>query len=105
MPSPPLSVVIDTFAGSAAPRLAGGSDTGSSTFDGITRDNTPSFSTPADPDVLLVRYFRNGTELGSVAPSNGTWTFDVTTPLADGTYSFTAVSSDVADGARGHGNS
>ena len=70
------------------------SDTGNS-GDGVTNDNTLIISGNAEEN-SSVEVFLDGVSIGSVAASNsGVWNFDYTsTTLNDGTYIFTAKSTD-----------
>ena len=82
----------------AAPVITGISqDTGTNTTDGITHDNTLTFSGTALGGAT-VELFINGVSKGTVQANNlGTWTFDYTgTVLADGVYSVTAKQTDLA---------
>lgn len=82
----------------AAPVVASiTSDTGASSSDGITSDNTLVFSGTAEAG-STVHVFLDGVEIGTtVADGLGTWSFDYTgTALADGPYSVTATAVDGA---------
>ncbi|MEW6758977.1 MAG: Ig-like domain-containing protein, partial [Acidobacteriota bacterium] len=82
----------------AAPVVASiSTDTGTSSSDGITSDNTLVFSGTAEAG-STVHVFLDGAEIGTtVADGSGTWSFDYTgTTLADGPYSVTATAEDGA---------
>jgi VCBS repeat-containing protein len=82
----------------AAPVVTGISqDTGTNTADGITHDNTLTFSGTALGGAT-VELFINGVSKGTTLANNlRAWTFDHTgTVLADGVYSVTAKQTDLA---------
>ncbi len=72
-------------------------DTGTSTSDGITIDNTPTFSGTAEANSTVSLY--NGSTLVATTYANGSgeWNYTLTTALAEGTYNFTATATDIAD--------
>lgn len=78
---------VDTVA-PAAPAI-------SAPLDGsITSDNTPAFSGTAEAN-SLVRVYRDGNLLGSTtANGSGNWSLTPGSPIADGTYDFTATAQD-----------
>jgi hypothetical protein len=96
--SPALGVTIDTVAPPAptvAPDMTAASDTGVSSSDNVTRDNTPTFvgTRPNDVAVHLVQ----GNVLFGQVLTVGTTSYTVTsTTLADGPYNFAAIFQDVA---------
>jgi hypothetical protein len=97
-PSGALSVTIDTTADApSAPDLDAASDSGSSTTDNNTNDNTPTFSGTAEPNAS-VEVFRAGSiSLGATtANGSGNWSLTVAGALADATHSITAKQTDVA---------
>lgn len=70
------------------------SDTGSSDTDGITNDDTPTFTGTAEPG-STVKIYDGDTLLGqAVADSSGHWSFTVTDPLGDGEHSITVTATD-----------
>jgi arylsulfatase A-like enzyme len=82
--------------GSVSPVIIGiGSDTGFSSADGVTSDKTLFLSGTATAG-FVVSVSRNGTLLGTAtADGTGTWNYDDTaTSLNDGTYLYTASTSD-----------
>ncbi len=94
-------VEIDTATPSAPVIVALSTDTGASTTDGITSDNTLLFAGTADANVT-VTISRSGAGVIGTTTANGTgvWSFDYTaTTLADGAYLFTAFASDTAGNA------
>src|SRR5262249_30620000 len=81
--------IVDAAAGPAFTSIS--TDTGSSSTDRITTDQTLIFSgtAPAGSTVTITR--RNVGDIGTVA-SSGTWTFNYTsTTLPEGTYAFVAT--------------
>lgn len=96
--SPALKVTIDTTPPSAPtrPDLVAAADTGSSTTDNVTSDDTPTFSGRAAKG-SLVELFEDGTFLGSAAASAATGDWEITTSaLAEGVHSITARATDAA---------
>jgi hypothetical protein len=95
-PTTSISVTKDTIAPTATsttPDLEAASDTGASSTDNVTRDNTPTFVGAAGSGsrvVLLV----NGTVAATVtAGSNGVWRA-TTAKLVDGAYTVRAAVTD-----------
>ncbi len=91
------SLTVDQQA-PAAPAVSGlDTDTGASTTDRITADNTLRFSGASDPGVGI-EVFIDGVSIGTTtADGSGNWSFDHTgTVLADGSYNVTAVAADTA---------
>ncbi|MCI0581687.1 MAG: Ig-like domain-containing protein, partial [Chloroflexi bacterium] len=91
LPSTGLSVTIDTStpAPPSVPDLDAASDTGNTT-DNVTSATTPSFSGTADAGAT-VKLFADAVQVGSAtAGAAGSWTI-VSSPLADGPYTFTAT--------------
>src|SRR5207302_1551204 len=71
------------------------SDTGASSTDNITADNTPDFTGTAEPGSTVTIY-SDGVAVGSnVADDTGVWSFSTDT-LSDGTHSITATATDAA---------
>ncbi len=80
--------------------LAAASDTGDSATDEVTADPTPTITGTAEPG-STVEVFTGGAtpvSLGTATadPTTGAWSLTPTTPLADGTYTLTAVATDGA---------
>ena len=88
---------IDTTA-PAKPVIAGISDdTGISTSDAITRDNSLTVNGTAEPN-STVRVLIDGTVRATVtADGGGAWSVALPAALADGTYAFTATATDGAN--------
>ncbi len=98
VPSASIGVTIDQTAPNAP--VIGGitTDTGVSSADGITSDNTLSISGTAEANSAVAVTLVGTGVLGTVsADGSGNWTFDYTgTPLADDSYDFTATATDIA---------
>lgn len=98
--SPETAVTIDTIAPAtptAAPDLDAASDSGASTTDNLTNDNTPSFATSTSEASSTVTLRSDGTATGSVQSADGSGNATMTAAtLADGTRSITFTSTDVA---------
>jgi hypothetical protein len=94
--SAPLNVTIDTKVGNTS-FTAISPDTGLKNNDEVTSARNLTLYGHADPGAV-VQLFQNGVAVGStVTNGSGAWAFDDTgTALADGTYAFTALSSDAA---------
>ena len=92
-----LNVTIDTSA-PAAPTIASFSKDTGVVGDGITDDNTLTFTGSAQAN-STVRLYDGATLLGTAtANGSGTWSFNTAT-LADGAHSFTATAADTAGNA------
>jgi Bacterial Ig-like domain/Domain of unknown function DUF11 len=90
-----LSVTIDTTAPAAPPAvdLTAASDTGASSTDNITADNTPTLAGTAEP-FSIVKVYDGATFLGSVtADAAGNWTF-TTAVLIDAVHTFSVTATD-----------
>ncbi|WP_048972444.1 Ig-like domain-containing protein, partial [Enterobacter asburiae] len=63
---------------------------------GLTNDTTPTLTGTAEPgSTVTIRL--DGTDIGTVlTDSNGQWSYTPTTPLVEGTHTFTAVATDTA---------
>jgi hypothetical protein len=84
------TVSASTPSAPSTPTLSASSDTGVSSSDGITRDNTPTFMGTA-PAGSTVTVYANAKVLGqTVALSDGTWSFTVTHAMSDGKYDIAA---------------
>ena len=93
----PFTVKIDTVSPPAPslPDLTAASDTGESNTDNITNDTTPTFTGISEGN-NIVELFKDGLSIGTTtADGSGNWSFAAGT-LADGTYSITAKSTDIA---------
>jgi len=84
--APAITTVVDDVDPVSAPLTSGDS----------TNDATPTISGTAEANSTIQVF--NGTTLIGTATADGTgnWTFSPTTPLADGSYSLTAVATDAA---------
>ncbi|AVM75442.1 Ig-like domain-containing protein [Magnetospirillum gryphiswaldense] len=91
------TVVVDTTAPAAPSALTISSDTGNSATDGITSDTTLTIGGSAEANAS-VEVFKDGVSIGTAtADGTGAWSFDYTgTTLAEGSYAFTAIATDVA---------
>ncbi|MEJ6024390.1 Ig-like domain-containing protein, partial [Ramlibacter sp. PS4R-6] len=82
-----LAVTIDTTAPAApsAPDLTAGTDSGSSSTDNITNDNTPTFTGTAEANSSVTLYDTDGTTVvgTGTADGSGNWSITVST-LGDG---------------------
>jgi hypothetical protein len=77
--------------------LVAASDTGSSSTDNITSDNTPTFLTGVSTDTVEVRFFRNGSiQIGSSATPSTSVEYTSYMTLPDGPHTITAVAVDAA---------
>ncbi|USE81122.1 Ig-like domain-containing protein [Cupriavidus gilardii] len=84
--APVITTVVDDVDPVSAPLTSGDS----------TNDATPTIAGTAEAN-STVRIFNGTTLLGTAtADGSGNWTFSPTTPLADGSYSLTAVATDAA---------
>ncbi|MFT3786743.1 MAG: Ig-like domain-containing protein [Tepidisphaeraceae bacterium] len=93
-------VVVDRTA--AAPTFTGISDdTGSSSSDRTTSDNTLILRGTAEPGATVsITKFGSGAIGTAIADGSGNWSFDYTgTSLAEGNHSFVGTSTDVAGNA------
>lgn len=80
----------------STPLLATGSDTGVDTGDGITSDNTPTFTGTAEVGSTVTLYSTAGAKiLGTAIALDGNWEI-TTTELADGRHSINATATDAA---------
>lgn len=96
--SPALSITIDTLppdAPTAAPDLDQSSDTGTSSSDNLTRDNTPSFEGNV-PAGAFVRLFADTVEVGFTTSTSGGKYAITSTRLPDGPTSMTTRFEDAA---------
>ncbi len=96
-PSNSISITVDNTAPatSGAPDMTAGTDSGISSTDNITNDNTPTF-TGSCTDGNTVQLFDDGISSGSSAACSGS-TFTLTTAtLATGANSITFKETDVA---------
>ena len=92
-------VVVDAVAPAApsAPDLTSGSDTGSSTSDDITGDETPTFTGTAEAGSTVTLYDTNGTTALGSATTNGSGNWTITSSvLTAGSHTVTAKAADAA---------
>jgi uncharacterized delta-60 repeat protein len=89
-----LNITIDT-ALPAAPVVAAITDDSGAPNDFITQDNTLILDGTAEAN-SAIQVFLDGGAIGTAtADATGNWSFDYTsTPLADGSYAFTATATD-----------
>ncbi|WP_420387526.1 Ig-like domain-containing protein [Roseivirga sp.] len=90
---------LDATAPSAPVVSSISDDTGSSSSDGITSDNTPSVVGTAEAN-STVEVFVDGSSVGTTtADASGDWTltYNGTDPLSDGTIAVSAKATDAAD--------
>ena len=91
------AVKVDAVNPSApsAPDLVAGSDTGASSTDNITNDNTPTVSGTAEANSTVAIY-DGATLLGTAtADGTGSWSYTATT-LSNGSHTLTARATDAA---------
>ncbi|MDX1589453.1 MAG: Ig-like domain-containing protein [Oleiphilaceae bacterium] len=91
-----FAVTVDTSV--AAPTVSGiTNDTGSVNNDGITNDSTLVFDGTSEADASVEVFIDGGSIGTATADGSGNWSYDHTgTALGEGTYSITAVATDVA---------
>uniref|UniRef100_UPI000AA8BC46 Ig-like domain-containing protein n=1 Tax=Chromobacterium amazonense TaxID=1382803 RepID=UPI000AA8BC46 len=92
------SVTIDTAAPTAPAGLAlsAATDTGSSHSDGITDNNQPTVQGTAEAGSTVTVYV-DGTAVGTAtANGSGVWSYNLSSPLADGNHSIRATATDAA---------
>ncbi len=91
-----MTFTLDTSAPIApsTPSLSATSDTGRSTTDGITNDTTITV-TGANESLAIVTLYANATVVGTLTTTGTTYSI-TSTALANGTFSITATSTDVA---------
>jgi Ca2+-binding RTX toxin-like protein len=95
-----LVVTVDTAMAQPTIDLAASTDSGDSATDNITRNKQPAFSGMAEA-ASTVQILRDGVMVGSVtADGTGAWSW-TSGVLADSTYSFQAVSTDLAGNEAG----
>jgi hypothetical protein len=97
----PVVVSLDTEAPTTVPVIGAiSTDTGASATDGIARDRTVVLTGTGEAN-SLVEVLLDGNSLGiATVDTSGAWTFDYrNTVLTDGTYHFTARTTDAAGNA------
>jgi hypothetical protein len=102
-PSPALAVTIDTTAPAtpAAPDLTAGTDTGSSSTDNNTGDNTPDFNVGVVPAGSTPVLYVDGVAVPATATTDGSGNTILTpvTPLTEGAHNITTGLVDTAGNA------
>ncbi|MBM2885631.1 DUF4347 domain-containing protein [Chromobacterium phragmitis] len=97
------SITIDTTAPNVPTGLAlsAATDTGSSHSDGITDNNQPTITGSAEANSTVTVYV-DGTALGTAtANGSGVWSYNLSSPLADGNHSIRATATDAAGNVSG----
>ena len=102
--SPALSVQIDRTAPAAPPQPNLIDDSGQSSIDNITNDNTPRFTGAVPTDATSVQLLTGLTILGSVAAGGSTWTI-TSSVLSEGPHNIFARAIDVAGNISGNSTS
>jgi hypothetical protein len=95
------SLSFDTLAPAtpSTPALDSASDLGSSSSDGLTSDDTPTFSGTAEAGATVTLYDTDGsTVLGTGVATGGNWSI-TTSALGQGTHTVTAKATDSAGNA------
>ncbi|GHD79421.1 DUF4347 domain-containing protein [Vogesella fluminis] len=90
--------VLDSSAPAiSAPDMTSGTDSGSSSSDNLTSDNTPTFTGTAEAGASVTLYDSDGsTSLGNVtADGSGNWSITAST-LSEGSHTLTAKATDSA---------
>ncbi|MBR7890181.1 Ig-like domain repeat protein, partial [Marinomonas sp. A79] len=88
------SITIDATTFLTA-KLATSSDTGASSSDTLTKDDTPTFSGTAEVGATVTLIIQGATYTAT-ANSSQVWSIDVTTPLEDGEIDYTVSAVDKA---------
>jgi large repetitive protein len=99
MSSPPATLTgytTDTAppGSPSTPDLVASSDSGRSSTDNVTNDNTPTFVGTAEPGSIVEIVSGTTVKGTGTADAAGNYTVTVSSPLSDGTYSLTARASD-----------
>ncbi|MBP4047257.1 Ig-like domain-containing protein [Chromobacterium violaceum] len=97
------NITIDTTAPAAPSGLAlsAASDTGSSHSDGMTSNNQPTVQGTAEAGSTVTVYV-DGTAVGTAtADGSGAWSYNLSSPLADGNHSIRATATDAAGNISG----
>ncbi len=96
-PADTFSVWIDTTPPEAPTVTSWGTDTGTNNSDGITYDNTLTF-TGTRPGATLIEVYEGGSLVATLPMTGTSWSYQ-SAVLADGNYSFTFVAVDGAGNA------
>lgn len=94
-----IAKAIDANAPAApsTPNLDPSSDSGTSSTDDITNDDTPTFAGTAESGAMVTLYDTDGsTVLGTGTATGGNWTI-TSSSLSDGSHTITAKATDTAD--------
>ncbi|MCD4502020.1 Ig-like domain-containing protein [Chromobacterium vaccinii] len=97
------SITVDTAAPAAPTGLAlsTASDTGSSHSDGVTDNNQPTVQGTAEANSTVTVYV-DGTAVGTAtANGSGAWSYNLASPLTDGSHSIRATATDAAGNVSG----
>ncbi|MBX9269401.1 Ig-like domain-containing protein [Chromobacterium violaceum] len=97
------NITVDTTAPAAPSGLAlsAASDTGSSHSDGMTSNNQPTVQGTAEAGSTVTVYV-DGTAVGTAtADGSGAWSYNLSSPLADGNHSIRATATDAAGNISG----
>ncbi len=85
-------IIVAPPAAPSTPDLNSASDSGSSSSDNITNDNTPTLSgTSSEAAGTTIHVFADGVEIGQTTVAGNAWTFTPSSGIADGTHSITAT--------------
>ncbi|MDF7652135.1 Ig-like domain-containing protein, partial [Erwiniaceae bacterium L1_54_3] len=91
-----VPITIDTIAPAAATLVVNNDITNTVVANGgVTRDSTPTLTGTAEVGALVTIY-QGTTAVGSVVATNGSWSYNIGTPLADGTYGYSVRATDAA---------
>jgi hypothetical protein len=94
-----LSVTVDTTAPTApsAPDMTSATDSGTSSADNITSNNTPVFTGTAEANSTVKLYDTNGTTLLGTATADGSGNWSITSStLSEGSHTLTVKATDAA---------
>ncbi|MFB0827420.1 Ig-like domain-containing protein [Chromobacterium violaceum] len=97
------NITVDSTAPAAPSGLAlsAATDTGSSHSDGKTSNNQPTVQGTAEAGSTVTVYV-DGTAVGTAtADGSGAWSYNLSSPLADGNHSIRATATDAAGNASG----
>ncbi|MEZ0168379.1 Ig-like domain-containing protein [Microvirga sp. TS319] len=90
------ALTFDTLAPDApsVPKLAPGSDTGTSSTDNLTANDRPTFTGTAESGATVTLYNSRGDVIGSGTAVGGTWSITPDAALSGGTHTITAIARD-----------
>jgi large repetitive protein len=89
------TITVDTIAPTFSGGLSSASDSGGSASDGITKINNPQFSGTGEVGATIALTI-GGQSYSATVGEEGTWSINVTTPLADGNQAYTITATDTA---------